>query len=109
MLIADTSLSACRKHPPTCGILLAIYSGTWFCGVIGYPKKNLQPALIAASAIASFPFINVFAILFPLLLINFTGPTGSYSANKETIFPLQRPDLGTFSHKMRRQYKRLDL
>ena len=35
MLIAASSLSACRKHPPTCGKRSDMYSGMSFCGVIG--------------------------------------------------------------------------
>ena len=38
MLIAATSLSAWRNTPFTCGSLLAIYSISSLCGVIGYPK-----------------------------------------------------------------------
>jgi hypothetical protein len=30
---------------------------------MGYPKKCLHPAIMAASASASLPFINTFAIL----------------------------------------------
>ena len=35
MLIAATSLSACRKTPPCSGMCRAKYSGISFCGVIG--------------------------------------------------------------------------
>ena len=64
MFTDATSDSPCTKLPPTSGSLLAKYSGISFCGVIGYPAKNLQPALTAASAIASQPFINTLAIIF---------------------------------------------
>ena len=35
MLIAAISLSACRKTPPTFGILFAMYAEISVCGVIG--------------------------------------------------------------------------
>ena len=35
ILIAETSLSACKKQPPTWGMRRLMYSGIWFCGVIG--------------------------------------------------------------------------
>ena len=35
MLIAATSLSACRKQPSTLGMRRAMYSGISFCGVMG--------------------------------------------------------------------------
>ena len=35
MLIAASSLSACRKHPPTSGIRADMYSGISVWGVMG--------------------------------------------------------------------------
>jgi hypothetical protein len=61
MLIAAISDSACKNVPPTFGSFFAKYAATSVCGVIGYPKKHLQPARIAASANASLPFINDFS------------------------------------------------
>ena len=61
ILIDAVSLSPCKKTPPSSGSRLDKYSGISFCGVIGYPAKNRQPARTAASAIASFPFINTFS------------------------------------------------
>jgi len=43
------------KKPPTCGSLKDILSVISDAGVIGYPPKNLQPAIIAPSVIAKFP------------------------------------------------------
>lgn len=48
MFIAETSDSAWTNTPPTLGNSLDIYSGNSFCGIIGYPKKYLQPDSIAA-------------------------------------------------------------
>jgi hypothetical protein len=36
----------------------AMYSAISVCGVMGYPKKYRHPDAMAASAIASLPFIN---------------------------------------------------
>ncbi len=38
MLMAATSLSACKNVPPIFGIRLAMYAAISVCGVIGYPK-----------------------------------------------------------------------
>jgi hypothetical protein len=37
MLMAETSLSACKKVPPTSGIRSAAYSAISLAGVMGYP------------------------------------------------------------------------
>ena len=37
-----------------------MYSPTSFCGVIGSPKYSVDPARMAASDRASFPFISTF-------------------------------------------------
>ena len=41
-----------------------MYAATSVCGVMGYPKKCLHPAAIAASAMASFPFMSTFSFMF---------------------------------------------
>ena len=63
MLIAAISLSAWSESPPRLGIFFAMYSESSVCGVMGYPKNSLQPARIAASAIASLPFIKSFSAI----------------------------------------------
>ena len=40
-----------------------IYSGTSFCGVIGYPKNARHPLRIAPSQIASVPCNKIFDII----------------------------------------------
>jgi hypothetical protein len=60
IFIAASSDSACTKTPPACGILFDMYAVSSFCGVIGYPAYNLQPASAAPSPQASFPHINIF-------------------------------------------------
>src|SRR5208337_2909270 len=72
MLLAATSLSACRNVPPTCGSLADRYSGISFWGVMGYPKNSLAPALMAASPIASHPFMS-FLATFALLVSRLGG------------------------------------
>ena len=59
MLMAATSLSACRKTPSgKSRSRQDRYSMTSLCGVMGYPKKQWQPARTVASAKASHPFIK---------------------------------------------------
>jgi hypothetical protein len=41
--------------PPTCGSFFDRISAISLAGVIGYPAKNLHPAVNAASAQASLP------------------------------------------------------
>ena len=48
MLMAATSDSDWTKTRPSLGIWRDIYSGISFWGVMGYPKKQSQPARIAA-------------------------------------------------------------
>ena len=68
MLMPASSLSVCKNTPPRLGISLARYSGTSFCGVMGYPKNASTPARSAASAITSLPLNNTLAISVPLSL-----------------------------------------
>ena len=73
MLIAATSDSAWTNTPPTSGILTDIYSGTSFCGVIGYPKKARHPLRMAPSQIASVPCSKILDIN---LLLTSAAPPG---------------------------------
>ena len=56
MLMAATSLSACTKARPSSGMRRDIHSSSSVWGVIGITKIGLQPARMAASAIAIISF-----------------------------------------------------
>src|SRR5699024_6833178 len=77
MLIAATSLSACRYVPPTLGMRLDMYAASSVCGVMGYPKKKRHPARIAASASASLPFMSTFSAM-PSLPFHRDGHVGAH-------------------------------
>jgi hypothetical protein len=77
MFTAETSDSDWIKTPPASAILEDKYSMISVCGVIGYPAKNLHPALTAASANATLPFISFFATSAHPLLQNFKYDVGT--------------------------------
>jgi len=72
--IEASSSSNWINMPPTSGNLLEMCSAISLAGVIGYPAKNRQPAAIAPSAIAMFPYQKclpvktVFSVDFPPLM-----------------------------------------
>ena len=68
-LSAASSSSICMAIPPVCGSLFARCSAISVAGVIGYPAKNLHPAVMAASAHAWFPCIKyVFDVICLVML-----------------------------------------
>jgi len=74
-LSAANSSSICMAIPPVCGSLFARCSAISVAGVIGYPAKNLHPAVMAASAHAWFPCMKyVFGgICLVMLCLSFCG------------------------------------
>ena len=88
MLIAATSLSACINVPPIFGIFLCHVCRNLRLGSNRIAEKCLQLARIAASAIASLPFIKTLSIIYhPFrLFFNSNYNIGAYGCTKFTAY-----------------------